>query len=141
MINQGCHRIRQQGRTRRRSCSPFDVAIYEMALKMSLDFHPKIVSVLVAALGAIACVSIRGFFIRRQFARRHGCQRVARFFNKDPFLGLDTIPGTLRAPRQHKILERSCELFRVYGNTFTIKELQRRAILTVPATLVCRPWI
>jgi len=51
--------------------------------------------------------------------------------NKDPFLGLDTIPGTIRALKQHKILERSCESFRVYGNTFTVKELQKRAILTV----------
>jgi len=96
-----------------------------------LDFHPKLVFVLVAALGAIACVSIRRCFIRRQFARGHGCQAVARSFNKDPFLGLDTIPGTIRALRQHRILERSCELFRVYGNTFTVKELQRRAIVTV----------
>ena len=102
-----------------------------MAMEMYLDFHPKLVFVLVAALGAIACVSIRRFFIRRQFARGHGCQTVARSVNKDPFLGLDTIPGTIRALRQHKLLERSCELFRVYGNTFAVKELQRRAIVTV----------
>lgn len=102
-----------------------------MAREMYLDFHPKLVLVLVAALGTIACVSIRRFLIRRQFASAHGCQPVSRSYNKDPFLGLDTIPGTIRALRKHKILERGCELFRVYGNTFTVKELQRDAILTV----------
>jgi cytochrome P450 len=85
---------------------------------------------LLMALGVVS-VSIRRFFIRRQFARRHGCQPVARSFSRDPFLGLDTIPGTIRALRQHKILERGCKLFRVYGNTFTVKELQRRAIVTI----------
>ncbi|RHZ55588.1 hypothetical protein CDV55_104290 [Aspergillus turcosus] len=98
---------------------------------MYLHFHPKVVFVLVAVLGTIACISIRRFFVRRQFARSHGCQAIARSFNKDPFLGLDTIPGTIRALRQHKILERSCELFRAYGNTFTVTELQKRAILTI----------
>ncbi|RLL97488.1 hypothetical protein CFD26_101553 [Aspergillus turcosus] len=100
-------------------------------MEMYLNFHPKVVFVLVAVLGTIACISIRRFFVRRQFARRHGCQAIARSFNNDPFLGLDTIPGTIRALRQHKILERSCELFRAYGNTFTVTELQRRAILTI----------
>lgn len=93
------------------------------------NFHPKLVFVLAAAL--IAFVFIRRFFIRGQFARRHGCQPVARSFNKDPFLGLDTIPSVIRAFRQHKVLEKSCERFRIYGNTFTVKELLRRAILTV----------
>jgi cytochrome P450 len=102
-----------------------------MTLEMYLNIHPKLVFMLVAALGTIACISIRRFFVRRQFARSHDCKAVARSFNKDPFLGLDTIPGTIRALRQHKILERSCELFRVYGNTFTVKELQKRAILTI----------
>lgn len=51
--------------------------------------------------------------------------------NKDPFLGLDALPGTIRAVRQHKILEHSQEAFRIYGNTFTVKELQTSAIVTV----------
>lgn len=101
-----------------------------MAMKMHLDLHPKLVFVLVAALGTIIYLSIRRFFIRRQFARRHGCQKVARSFSKEPFLGLDTIPMSYRALRQHRMLELNCELFRVYGNTFTLKELLRNAILT-----------
>jgi len=69
--------------------------------------------------------------LRRQFALAHGCQPVAKSWNRDPFLGLDTIPGTIRAFRQHKILERSHKCFGVYGNTFTVQELYRRAIVTV----------
>ncbi|GIK06295.1 hypothetical protein Aspvir_001942 [Aspergillus viridinutans] len=98
---------------------------------MYLNLHPKHLILLVAALVTFACVSIRRFLVRRQFARKHGCQAVARSFSKDPFLGLDTIPGTIRALRQHKILERSVELFRIYGNTFTLTELQKRAILAI----------
>lgn len=100
---------------------------------MKMGFTPKPVLLLVAALGTIAYVfmNLRLFYVRRQFARAYGCQPVARSFNKDPFLGLDTIPGTIRALRKHKILESGCELFRIYGNTFTIKELQKSAILTV----------
>lgn len=98
---------------------------------MYWQLNPKLAFVLITVLGSIVFVSIRRFFIRRQFARAHGCQPVARSFTKDPFLGLDKIPGTIHAVRQHRILENNCELFRVYGNTFTLKELSRRAILTV----------
>ncbi|GFF54000.1 cytochrome P450 52A3-B [Aspergillus lentulus] len=98
---------------------------------MYLLFHPKVLILLLAALVTIACISVRRFLARRQFARKHGCKPVARSFSKDPFLGLDTIRETIRALRQHKILERSVELFRIYGNTFTVKELQKRAILTI----------
>jgi hypothetical protein len=61
----------------------------------------------------------------------HGCQPVARSLNNDAFLGFDTLPATICAVRQHKFLETSREGFREYGNTFTLKELQTRAILTV----------
>ncbi|PKX96022.1 cytochrome P450 [Aspergillus novofumigatus IBT 16806] len=98
---------------------------------MYSNLHPKFLILLVAALVTATCISIKRFLIRRQFARKHGCQPVARSFSKDPFLGLDTIPETIRALRQHKILERSVQLFRLYGNTFTVKELQKRAILTI----------
>jgi cytochrome P450 len=95
------------------------------------NLHAKLQFALVVTLVSFACVSIRRFFIRRQFARSHACQPVAKSFNKEPFLGLDTIPSTLRARKQHKILERSCQLYRVYGNTFRLQELHRRAILTI----------
>lgn len=98
-----------------------------------LDFHLKLYFVVIAALVTLtsAYVSIRSFLVRRQFAHTHGCENVARSLNKDPFLGLDTILGTIRTFRQHKMLESSCERFRVYGNTYTVKELQRRAIVTM----------
>lgn len=100
-----------------------------MFLHLVLDM--KLVFVLLIALGIVANTHVKRFLVRRRFARRNGCQPVARSFNKDPIFGLDTVPGTLRAIRQHKVLERSCELFRIYGNTFTTKELHTRAILTV----------
>ncbi|KAJ9294863.1 hypothetical protein DTO271G3_6425 [Paecilomyces variotii] len=95
-----------------------------------MELHPRLIFLLLAALG-VACVSIWRSILRRQLARRHGCQPVARSFSKDPFLGLDTIPGTIRAIRQHRRLERTRELFRVYGNTFAVQELQRSVILTI----------
>lgn len=98
---------------------------------MDSNFRLKIMCVMAAALVTIALVIIRRFFIRRQFSRRYGCQPVARSFNKDPFLGLDTIPATIRVLRQHKVLEASCERFRIYGNTFAVKELLHHLILTV----------
>lgn len=102
-----------------------------MALEMYSDLHAKLLFVLVASVGTIACLCIRRCLIRRQFARQHGCQPVLRSLNKEPFLGLDTLPWTIRALRQHKMLERSCEVFRVYGNTFRVTELHRHAIVTV----------
>ncbi|KAL3463005.1 n-alkane-inducible cytochrome P450 [Aspergillus heterothallicus] len=90
--------------------------------------HPALVFVLAASF---VFISVRRYIIRRQFALGHGCQPVAKSSNWEPFLGLDTIPGTIRALRQHTILERTRELFRVHGNTFTVKELQRRAIVTI----------
>lgn len=107
----------------------FCVPIYAITIEMK--FHPKLILVLVALLGTIAYVSIRRFYVRRRFVRAHGCQPVVRSSNKDPFVGLHTIPGTIRALREHKILERSCELFRVHGTTFAVKQVQKSAILTI----------
>lgn len=85
------------------------------------------------AIGAVVCAFViaRRYLARKRLAQRHGCQPVRRSFSKDPFLGLDTLPGTIRTLRQHKILEKSCELFATYGTTFTVKELTSRAILTI----------
>ncbi|KAL4871573.1 hypothetical protein BDV12DRAFT_183679 [Aspergillus spectabilis] len=96
---------------------------------MAMD--KRILPILLASLATVLDRFTRRCIIRHQFARRHGCQPVARSFNKEPFLGLDTLPGTIRALRQHRILEKGCELYRDYGNTFTITELQRQAILTI----------
>lgn len=96
-----------------------------------LDHHPTLVYLLVAGLATFGCLYIRRSFIRRQFARSHGCQPIARTLNKEPFLGLDTIPGTIQARKQRKILERNCDIFRVYGNTLIVQELHRRAIVTI----------
>ncbi|KAL4748019.1 cytochrome P450 [Aspergillus terricola var. indicus] len=97
---------------------------------MDLRFNLVILLLVLTVLG-IAARSRQRFLSRRQFARRHGCQPVAKCSSKSPFLGLDTIPGTIRAVKGHRILQRGCELFRQYGNTFTFKELHRRAVLTI----------
>lgn len=98
---------------------------------MSFDLHTNLVLVLATALVAFAFSFTRRFFIRRQFARLHGCQPVARSANIEPFLGLDLLPSTIRLRCQHKLLEKNCENFRVLGNTFKVTELRRRAIVTV----------
>ena len=104
-----------------------------MVFYLYTDSYWKLIIVSAALLVSFTYtyVLIKRFYVRRQFAHDHGCQPVASSLNIDPFLGLDTIPGTIRAFRQHKLLESSHERFRVYGNTLTVKELHRSAILTV----------
>jgi cytochrome P450 len=103
-------------------------SLLQLRVAAIMYFHPAL---LFALLATLAYISVRRFIIRRQLTIRHGCQPVARASNKEPLLGLDTIPGTIRALRLHKILERTSELFRVHGTTFTVKELQRSAIVTI----------
>ncbi|KAK2829838.1 hypothetical protein FQN49_007209 [Arthroderma sp. PD_2] len=83
------------------------------------SFHPR-VFVLAAGLVAMAFVFIKiwRFFIQREFARRHGCQPVAKSGNKDPFLGLDTVCRNMRAAQEYKFLEKGCEKFHHLGNTY-----------------------
>ncbi|RMZ77693.1 hypothetical protein DV738_g4337, partial [Chaetothyriales sp. CBS 135597] len=97
---------------------------------MAMGISLKVVIPLLAAL-VIVSLRIRRFFIHRRFASRHGCQPVAHSFTRDPFLGLDRIPSTLRAVKQHRILEHGLNLYNTYGNTFTLQELYRSAILTI----------
>ncbi|KAL4931058.1 uncharacterized protein BDV17DRAFT_289057 [Aspergillus undulatus] len=90
--------------------------------------HSKIAFILVAALTIACAASIRHLFIRRQFARLHGCQPVARHSNKDPFLGL-----ARDNPRSQRAQNARKEPSTLPGirNTFGIKQLQRSAILTI----------
>ncbi|KAJ5974985.1 hypothetical protein N7481_008692 [Penicillium waksmanii] len=92
---------------------------------------PSLVLVLGTVLGAIAYVYLKGYFIRRQFARAHGCQPVARSANKEPFFGLDMIPGTIRALRENRIIARTPEFYRLYGNTHTVRGLFAQQIATI----------
>ncbi|PVH90583.1 n-alkane-inducible cytochrome P450 [Periconia macrospinosa] len=97
---------------------------------MYLGLYQKLFAT-AAVLGVFACVLARRYLARRRLARDHGCQPVARCLSKDPFLGLDTIPMSIRASKQHKILEQNCKNYALYGNTFKVKELHRSAILTI----------
>ncbi|KAL4988089.1 hypothetical protein BDW68DRAFT_159971 [Aspergillus falconensis] len=65
-----------------------------------MDLQPDLVILLLVltVLGIAAC-SLQHFLSCRQFSRRHRCQPVMRCSSKDPFLGLDTILGTIRAVR------------------------------------------
>lgn len=104
-----------------------------MGLHSSLYSKLEQLLVVAAVLLTIAYIidKTRRFFIRRQFARRYGCQPVPRACNREPFLGLDIAGTIIRAHRQHKLLETINELFRLHKNTFTSKEFLRHVILTV----------
>lgn len=95
--------------------------------------QPKCLSLLLAAVVATAFVArlVRRCLHHRRFARLYGCQPVARSYNKEPLLGLDKLPQTILAVQQHRVLQLGSELFKLLGNTFTVKELHRQAIVTV----------
>jgi cytochrome P450 len=101
-----------------------------MPVKMYIPIDTKLF-VTITVLGSVIFILIRRSLVCHRFARDYGCRPVAGCLSKDPFLGLDTIPKSLHARKQHKMLERSCEYFTVYGNTFTVKELQKSAIVTI----------
>ncbi|KAJ9644295.1 hypothetical protein H2204_001646 [Knufia peltigerae] len=97
---------------------------------MAMSFFSKKVILLLFTL-VVVTWRIHRFLNRRKFARAHGCLPVARSYTRDPFLGLDRLPSTLRAIRQHRILEHGCSLFSTYGSTFSLQELPRSVILTI----------
>jgi cytochrome P450 len=101
-----------------------------MPIKMHISIYTKLFAT-ITVLGSMIFILIRRFLVRHRFARDYGCQPVARCLSRDPFLGLDIIPKSIRALKQHKILERGCEYFAIYGNTFTVKELHKSIIVTI----------
>lgn len=86
---------------------------------------------LLAGLIALAYLFLRRVLQRRQTARRYGCQPVAHSLNWDPFLGLDLIPLTIRAAREHKMLEHSCRHFRELGTTWKAREMLNTVVVTI----------
>ncbi|KJZ74563.1 hypothetical protein HIM_06159 [Hirsutella minnesotensis 3608] len=96
----------------------------------SLSDHSVFALLLAGSLVVTAHFLLQRFLSRRRFARRHGCQPVANRYNKEPFLGLDSLLDTFRAFKQHKVLELGCEHFRTFGNTFLVKEMTRQVIAT-----------
>ncbi|KAJ5717048.1 hypothetical protein N7488_002694 [Penicillium malachiteum] len=96
-----------------------------------LNLHPSVILLASIALGTIIYRSTRRSWARRQFAKAHGCKPIARSLSKDPFLGLDLLPGTLRAIKENRILVRSLENYKTHGNTFTVRELHVSAIVTI----------
>ncbi|KAJ5916408.1 cytochrome P450 52A3-B [Penicillium tannophilum] len=84
-----------------------------------------------SAFVAVACLSIRKFLTRRQTVSAHGCKKVAKAANKDPFLGIDTIFWAKNAYKDHQLLDRNSELFHTLGNTFTTRQLHKYSIRTI----------
>lgn len=101
-----------------------------MKLSCSHFIRPlPLAGALILAITFIAVI-VRRFLTRRQFARRHGCQRVKAFHDQG-FLGICGIRDSIRAARDHKALEQTSGYFRTYGNTFATKVLRKRIVLTV----------
>lgn len=98
---------------------------------MFSDTYLKRAPILLAAIIGIAFIFLRRFLRRRQTARRYGCQPVAHSVNRDPLLGLDLLPITIRAAKEHKLLEVGMENFRKFGNTWKAKELLHNIIVTI----------
>ncbi|RAH67142.1 cytochrome P450 [Aspergillus aculeatinus CBS 121060] len=99
-----------------------------------MTLPPKLIILLLAALALTTIhllTRIHRTLRHRHLSRQYGCRPIARSFNRDPFLGLDTLPSMIRAIRAHRILARGPELFARYGRTFTTRELQHRIILTI----------
>ncbi|KAI2895021.1 hypothetical protein CBS76997_258 [Aspergillus niger] len=89
--------------------------------------HTNQLLLLVAVLAALTFVTsrIRRYFIRRDFARRHGCQEPPSV-NKDPFLALDQVWASVRYFRKHISLEKNTERYHLYGDTYAWKLLLGR---------------
>lgn len=102
-----------------------------MAVVQYLHSHINGSAVAFLLLGTIAFFCIRRIVIQYQFAKKHGCKPIARSFSKDPFLGLDTLPTTLRALRDHRMLDTAWKNYHIYGNTYRLKELDKNLILTI----------
>jgi cytochrome P450 len=86
---------------------------------------------LLATLGHAAYLYWSQLREHRQFAKAHGCQPIVPRFGVPVLLGLDTLPGLIRAIRQHRLCAYGSECFQKYGHTFDACELGRRYIATV----------
>ncbi|GKZ23501.1 hypothetical protein AbraIFM66951_008537 [Aspergillus brasiliensis] len=98
-----------------------------------LNPHTNQLLLLGTVLAALTFVSlrIRRYIIRRNFARRHGCQAPPGV-NKDPFLAIDQIWASVRYFRAHSSLEKNNERYCLYGNTYACKVLfGRYRVLTI----------
>ncbi|GLA82821.1 hypothetical protein AtubIFM56815_007011 [Aspergillus tubingensis] len=86
--------------------------------------HTNQLLLLLTVLAALTFVTSRArrYFIRREFARRHGCQEPPSV-NKDPFLALDQIWTSVRYFREYVSLEKNAERYRLYGDTYAWKLL------------------
>lgn len=99
---------------------------------MYFESQLKRAPILLAAVAGTAFLFLlRRTLLRRRTARRYGCQPVAHSLSWDPFLGLDILPTAVRAAREHRLLEFSCQNYRRFGNTLKGRELLINFIITI----------
>lgn len=79
---------------------------------------------------------IRLYFQRRHFKLENGCQPLANHFpHKDFIFGIDGMFETIKAAKEHRLLDRTVNNNRIYGNTFGNRLFFQRVIIT------CEPQI
>ncbi|PWY64734.1 cytochrome P450 [Aspergillus sclerotioniger CBS 115572] len=100
----------------------------QVYLNLNLAQVPMLASILVTL--TFVSTRIRRYFIRREFARRHGCQSAVRA-NKDLLLGLDQILPLVHDIGKHRLLETMWKRYHLYGNTYTSKRVLNPGIYTV----------
>lgn len=86
-----------------------------------------------AAISYILFTRITLYLARRRFIKENGCQPCARRFNKDPFLGLDTVLLSGKNLKKHILLEENKKRFENLGTTFLNK------MMTFPIIATCEP--
>jgi len=66
----------------------------------------------------------------RRFQRLHGCEKLRKFPQKDPFLGFDLFLGFEAAAREHRYLEYIAKWFSDFGSTFQTDLMGDRMVWT-----------
>ena len=68
---------------------------------------------------------------RRRFKLENGCQPLANHFpHKDFIFGIDGMLETLKAAKEHRLLDRAVNNNRKFGNTFGNKLFFQKVIIT-----------
>lgn len=89
------------------------------------------------AIIALACVSavaygrVTLYLTRRRFKLDHGCKPLQKMYPlKDKILGLDSMFQTMKAAKEHRLLDRVLNNYRTIGNTFGTRVFTQKVIVT-----------
>ena len=75
-------------------------------------------------------VNVSFYLRRRQFSQNHGCEKLRRAPQKDPFLGLDHFFRLAKAAQNRRYLAHFEELFNQVGPTFGINLMGDNLVFT-----------